>query len=83
MAATADDPILAANRTQFWQARYDTARVIIDRAIDRKEVAAGTDPQLAMELLVAPIHFRKLLTRAAIDDSFIENMVDTLVRGLS
>jgi AcrR family transcriptional regulator len=83
MAATADDPILAANRTQFWQARYDTARVIIDRAIDRKEVTAETDPQLAMELLVAPIHFRKLLTRQAIDDSFVENMVDTLVRGLS
>jgi AcrR family transcriptional regulator len=83
MAATADDAILAANRTQFWQARYDTVRVIIDRAIDRKEVPAGTDPQLAMELLVAPLHFRKLLTRQAIDERFIENMVDTLVRGLS
>jgi AcrR family transcriptional regulator len=83
MAATADDSILASNRTQFWQARYDSARVIVDRAIDRNEVPAGTDPQLTMEMLVAPIHFRKLLTRQPVDDSFIENMVDTLVRGLS
>ena len=83
MAATGDDPFLASSRIQFWQARYESARVIIDRAIDRKEVAQGTDRQLAMEMLVAPIHFRKLLTRQAVDDSFIENMVDMLVRGLS
>lgn len=83
MAAADDDPLLASNRAQFWQARYDIARVIVDRAVDRREVPAGTDPQLALELLVAPLHFRKLLMRQPIDDSFIEHMVDTLVRGLS
>src|SRR6478672_9902123 len=31
MAATDDDPALAAGRFRFWQSRYDTARVIIDR----------------------------------------------------
>jgi AcrR family transcriptional regulator len=82
MAATEDDPALAANRARFWQARYDTARVIVDRAIDRHEVAVGTDPELALELLVAPLHFRGLLTRQPIDDRFVEQMVDTLVRGL-
>jgi hypothetical protein len=68
---------------RFWQARYDSARVIIDRAIERREVRAGTDPELAMELLVAPLHFRKLLTRQHIDDSFVEHMVDTLICGLT
>src|ERR1700756_1900242 len=81
MAATEDEPTLAAKRAEFWQARYDTARAIVDRAIDRLEVAAGTDPELAMELLVAPLHFRKLLTGQPIDDSFVEHMVDTLIRG--
>ena len=82
MAATEDDPTLAANRAEFWQARYDTAGVIVDRAIDRHEVAAGTDPELALELLVGPLHFRKLLIRQPIDDSLIEHVVDTLIRGL-
>jgi AcrR family transcriptional regulator len=82
MAASEDDPTLAANRAQFWQARYDTARVVVDRAIDRHEVAAGTDPELTLELLVAPLHFRKLLTRQPVDDSRIERLVDTLIRGL-
>ena len=82
MAATDDDPALAANRARFWQARYETARVIVDRAIDRREVSAGTDPELALELLVAPLHFRKLFTRQLLDDGFVEQMVDTLMHGL-
>ena len=83
MAATDDDPALAAGRTRFWQSRYDTARVIIDRAVDRGEVAADTDPELALELLVAPLHFRKLLTRETVDDDFVERLVDALMRGLT
>jgi AcrR family transcriptional regulator len=82
MAATDDDPALMANRGRFWQARYETARVIVDRAIDRREVPAETDPELALELLVAPLHFRKLLMRQPIDDSLVEHMVDTLMHGL-
>ena len=82
MAATDDDPALVANRARFWQARYETARVIVDRAIDRREVPAETDPELALELLVAPLHFRKLLIRQPIDDSLVEHMVDTLLHGL-
>ena len=83
MAATEDDPVLANNRTQFWESRYDVARVIVDRAIDRREMAADSDPQLALELLVAPLHFRKLLTRQPIDDSFVEHVVDALLHGLT
>jgi AcrR family transcriptional regulator len=83
MAATDDDPALAAGRTRFWQSRYDTARVIIDRAVDRDEVSADTDPELALELLVAPLHFRKLLTRQAVDDDFVERLVDALIGGLA
>ena len=83
MAAVEDDPLLATNRTQFWQSRYDIARVIVERAIDRREMAADSDPQLALELLVAPLHFRKLLTRQPIDDSFVEHVVDALLHGLT
>jgi AcrR family transcriptional regulator len=83
MAASEDDETMAANRDQFWQVRYDIARAIIDRAADRGDIADDTDPQLALELLCAPLHFRKVLTRQPIDDGFIERTVDTLLRGLS
>lgn len=83
MAASEDDETVAANRAQFWQTRSDIARIIIDRAVDRREIAGDTDPQLALEMLVAPLHFRKMLTRQPIDDEFVDRMVDTLIRGLS
>ena len=83
MAVAEDDPDMADGRLQFWRARYDIARVMISRAIERRELAAGTDSQLALELLIAPLHFRALLTRQPIDDSLIEQVVDTLLRGLA
>jgi len=65
------------------RARYEAARVMIDRAADRGDLRPETDSQIALELLAAPLHFRALLTRQPIDDSFIEHVVDTLLRGLS
>jgi Tetracyclin repressor-like, C-terminal domain len=82
MAAT-DDPALADSRAQFWRARYHATHTIIDHAIDRHELATDTDHQLALELLVAPLHFRALLTRQPIDEGWIERMVDALLRGLA
>jgi AcrR family transcriptional regulator len=83
MAVAEDDPDMADGRLQFWRTRYDIARVMISRAIERRELADGTDSQLALELLIAPLHFRALLTRQPIDDSLIEQVVDTLLRGLA
>lgn len=83
MASVEEDPQLAENRAQFWQTRYDVTRVIVDRAVDRHELAADTDHQIALELLVAPLHFRALLIRQPIEEDWIERMVDTLLRGLA
>ncbi|MFJ4785032.1 TetR-like C-terminal domain-containing protein [Streptomyces sp. NPDC088794] len=83
LAAAEDDPQLTESRAQFWQARYDAVRVIVDRAVDRHELPADTDHQLALELLVAPLHFRALLIRQPIEEDWIERTVDTLLRGLT
>lgn len=83
LAASEDDETIAANRAEFWQARYDIARVIVDRAVDRHEVAADTDPELALEMLVGPLLYRKVLVRQPIDDDFVERLVDSLMNGLA
>ncbi|WP_406462930.1 TetR/AcrR family transcriptional regulator C-terminal ligand-binding domain-containing protein [Streptomyces sp. NBC_01622] len=75
------DPQLGGSRAQFWQTRYDLTRDVVDRAIDRHELAADADHQLALELLVAPPHFRALLIRQPIEEGRIERMVDTLQHG--
>ncbi|WP_067839443.1 TetR/AcrR family transcriptional regulator [Nocardia lijiangensis] len=81
MAASDDDETLAASRAGFWESRFELARVMIDRAMDRGELPRDTDPMLVLELLIAPLHFRALLTRQPLDDDHAERVVDALLRG--
>jgi Tetracyclin repressor-like, C-terminal domain len=61
----------------------EAASVIIDRAIGRGELVAGTDARFALELLVAPVYARALLIRQSVGNATIEQIVDVLLRGLS
>ncbi|OLR93720.1 TetR-like C-terminal domain-containing protein [Actinokineospora bangkokensis] len=81
MAATEDDP--APGRAEFWRSRYDSASAIVDRGVARGELAAGTDPRQALELLIAPLHFRLLLTRQPLGDDDLERLADAVVRSFA
>jgi AcrR family transcriptional regulator len=70
-----------AMRDQFWEGRYALASQMITRAIERGEVPASTDPQLALEALVGPIHFRALLTRQPTDEQYATRLVEMLLEG--
>jgi len=83
MAVTDDDAALAAGRAQFWRFRLDQARAMIDRAITRGELRADIDPALALELLIAPLHFRLLLTRQPIDERISGQLIDLVLDGLA
>jgi Tetracyclin repressor-like, C-terminal domain len=74
---------LAATHAQFMQARFEAAGIMIDWAAARGELRSGIDRQLALELLSAPLYFRKLVSRQPIDDRFVEQVVDTLLRGMA
>ena len=47
---------------QFWAARLTAIRVIIDRAVARGELAAGTDAALTMQQMAAPLYYRLLVS---------------------
>lgn len=83
MAVAGDDPELSQGRQRFWQIRNEVAQVLIDRAIDRRELAATVNPALVVEILVAPLHFRALLTRQPVDENLIVQIVETILRGLA
>jgi AcrR family transcriptional regulator len=76
-----DDRLAAANR-RFWSERLQMDGVIIERAIARGEVSDGTDPQLVIEAVLAPIHLRLLLTGEQIDDHFLDGIVNVVVGGI-
>ena len=83
MAAAGDDDTLAASRAEFWKARFDLASAMIARAKERGEVPADLDAALALELVIAPLHFRALLTRQPIEEHAIARLVDVLLAGLA
>ena len=83
MAIAGDDDALAAGRAQFWKSRLDLAGAMIARAKDRGEVPTDLDAATALELVIAPLHFRALLTREPIGEHEIAHLVDTLLTGLS
>jgi AcrR family transcriptional regulator len=83
MAAAGGDDTLAAGRAQFWKSRVDLAGAMIERAKDRGEVPTDFDAAAALELVVAPLHFRALLTHQAIDKRAIGDIIDALLAGLA
>jgi AcrR family transcriptional regulator len=75
-----DSRLAAANR-RFWDDRLALDSTIVERAIERGEVPAGTDPRQVIESVLGPIHLRLLLTGEPIDDRFLEAIVDVVVDG--
>jgi AcrR family transcriptional regulator len=74
--ALAMDPVSVAARRAYWDQRFAAACVIIERAIVRGEIAAGTDPRLMLEVLLAPLYFRALVTFQPLDAWPLEAMID-------
>jgi AcrR family transcriptional regulator len=77
------DSRLAAANQRFWAERLALDGVVVERAIERGEVAPGTDPQRIIESVIGPIHLRLLLTGEPIDRAFLEGIVDVVVDGIA
>jgi AcrR family transcriptional regulator len=77
------DPALA----EVWRARFigpvrDQHRIIIERAIDRGEIASATDADVALDLLFGSGYHRLLQSHLPLDDRFARSVVDVIVAGL-
>jgi AcrR family transcriptional regulator len=67
-------------RATVIQARRDEVRQVVKRGIARGDLRPSTDPDMATELLVAPVCFR-LVFGGPLDREFGENVVDALLTG--
>jgi AcrR family transcriptional regulator len=81
-ALTVEDPTLAGVRGKFVTARLEAMRVVIQRAIEREEVAPSTDARLALEMVIAPLHLRALITGESLTEELSTHVVDMLLTGL-
>jgi AcrR family transcriptional regulator len=74
-------PEAVAARRRYWQQRFDLARVILERAVSRGEFPREADPIVFLEVLIAPLYLRALVTAEPLNDWPIEEMTDRVLIG--
>jgi AcrR family transcriptional regulator len=83
-AAAQSDPDLAeAYRSHWFAKRRAEAKTALERGIRRGELRGGLDLDIAADILYAPIYQRMLIGYAVLDDDFVNQLVDTALRGLA
>jgi AcrR family transcriptional regulator len=80
--AQTDPEFAALYRVHFVAPRRDATRPLLLRAIDRGEIAAGTDLDFALDLLYGPIYHRLLNGHAPLNDRFTRQVVEAVVAAL-
>ena len=81
VAEGGDRTELGAVSAAFWAQRWEGAGEIVRRAIARGELPEGTDHRLVVELVVAPIQFRRFITSEPVTDELLVQIVRTVVGG--
>jgi AcrR family transcriptional regulator len=81
-AARAEDPELRELATSFWRARFDGVAPLF-RAASPDGNASPERIDRAIETLVAPLHFRALLSGEPIDDALIDDSVTAALATLN
>lgn len=75
------DDAYAGARKAFWVHRLDALSPVVQRGIERGDLRPDTDARLLLEMLIAPIHGRLLLTGEPVDDSLAERLVELALNG--
>ena len=75
------DDVYDDAREAFWAGRLDALSPVLARGIVRGDLRADIDARLLLEMLVAPIHGRLLLTGEPVDDDLAEQLVELVLNG--
>jgi AcrR family transcriptional regulator len=82
IAAQTDPTFAEEYRARFIEPRRDVARAVFARAIDRGEIPADTNVEVALDLLFGAVNHRLLHGHAPLNDRFVTGAVDTVLHGI-
>jgi len=54
---------------------------VVARGVERGDLRADIDARVLLEMVIAPIHGRLLLTGELVDDSLAEQLVEVALNG--
>jgi AcrR family transcriptional regulator len=73
------DPAIRTSLDDWVRHRRAPLLAILDRAVQRGELAADTDLELLLDLLIGPFVYRRLLTGGPLGDDLIERLLAIVV----
>ena len=82
LEAAERDPELAELRQEHASRKREAFQRVFARAVERGEIDAGTDVDAAIDLVVGPVFYRRIVARSGIDDAALRARLDLLLRGL-
>lgn len=76
LAEAARNPQIEQTLRQALRAnQHDLGVLLIGRAIDRGELPPGTDPELAIDLIVGPVYWRLAIARSPMPTAYLRQIV--------
>lgn len=73
------DARLAELHGRFTEERRRGVKGVLERAVARGQVSAGTDLDLAVDLLAGPVFYRRLISHAPLDAAVADRVVDAVL----
>jgi AcrR family transcriptional regulator len=71
-----------AVRERMLAQRNDHGLRLIERAVERGEIAPPSDPELALQMIMGPFVFRSLVSGEPVDDEFADHLCTLALRLL-
>ncbi|MFI6266697.1 TetR/AcrR family transcriptional regulator [Micromonospora sp. NPDC051006] len=83
LAEAARNPTIDKTLQQVLRARQqEIGGQLVRRAVQRGELPADADPEVAVDLIVGPLYWRLAVARTALTDSYLDNLVEAVAVGL-
>ena len=83
MAEAARNPQIAETLQKALRTHQQLAGdKLVGQAIARGELPAGTDPEMAVDLILGPLYWRLAVARTPIDDEYLEKMIKAVSSAL-
>ncbi|WP_375000923.1 TetR/AcrR family transcriptional regulator [Aeromicrobium sp. CTD01-1L150] len=81
VGGAAHSPELREALQSFWRQRVAPAANVVERAVARGELPAGTDPAVLIETAAAALWMRRLVSGLPLNDAFVDQVVELLLNG--
>lgn len=78
-----DAQLASALRTGWLEPRRAAGREFLNRAVERGEIRANSDPEVVLDGLYGPVYLRLLFGHGPLDRGTIEALVDQVLQGIA